>query len=357
MSFAAPLSPIAAQYRLSRWWVALIWVAVIAAVVAGFLYFSGRWQIFGHKEQTASAPVVAAPPPSTSLIRPPAETVVVRTPGPTAQQQQQLPIDAERQKALASDIQGFKGGGSTNQAAKPASVADTEKPGGPQDPLEASLQPTRVDGTEVVELPNPRWSIAHGRILPCIQQSRARSALPGMITATIPEAVYGDTADSILIPAGASVFGTIQHGLVNGIDYMAVLWQDVTTPVLYDSKGLAHRFRIAVNSPATSELGETGLDGDVNHHYVKKIGGILGMSLIQGAIQAGIQSVSKSQGNNNLNFNSFQSGGDSAAETLLKSWVAIPDVMTRDQGLTCGIGVIRDLNLHNAYTLLRNYRS
>ena len=89
--------------------------------------------------------------------------------------------------------------------------------------------------------------------------------------------------------------------------------------------------------------------------------GIIGISLIQGAIQAGTQAAANAaqrsgNGNTSLNFNSFGQGGQSAADELLRSWVEIPDIITRDQGTTCGIYVVRDLDMHGAYQLTQRYR-
>ena len=99
-------------------------------------------------------------------------------------------------------------------------------------------------------------------------------------------------------------------------------------------------------------LGETGLDGDIDHHYLKKIGGIVCLSFIQGAIQYGVaKAQSSGSGNTSINLDSFQQGGNEAAQQLLSSWVSIPDVMHRNQGLACSIFVVRDLDLRGIYQL------
>jgi type IV secretion system protein VirB10 len=180
--------------------------------------------------------------------------------------------------------------------------------------------------------------------------TRINSTLPGAVSAVIDDNIKGETGDVVLLDKGSKVFGTIQKALMNGADRLGVLWQNITTPVLYDGRGMPHQFRVTANSPASSELGETGLDGDVNRHLGRKIGGIIGMSLVQGGIQAGVQAASQNRGQQtNLNF--VQNSGNSASEELLRAWVQIPDVMTRDQGLTCGIQLVRDLDMHGAYTL------
>jgi hypothetical protein len=59
---------------------------------------------------------------------------------------------------------------------------------GTPDALEASLVPTKIDGTRVAELPDPRWLIEAGRLLSCVQVTKIDSTLPGAVTAIIPDA-------------------------------------------------------------------------------------------------------------------------------------------------------------------------
>lgn len=328
-----------------------------------FLVSTGRMN-FIHKNEVKADPVRTQmdnniPP----LVRP---TIPVqpasyqRPPTPSyAPQQKTAQVDneeEERMKALNSGLVAYSPLGSGMGTSATPEGNERAKPGSP-DALEASLQPTTMDGTKVAELPNPRWLIEQGRVLPCTQQTKINSTLPGAVTAIIPEEIRGETGDTVLFDKGARVFGTIQHTLMNGSDRLAVLWQNITTAVLYDGRGMPHQYRIAVNSPASSDLGETGLDGDINRHLPLKIGGILGFSFAQGAVQAGIQEATKSNNGTSINLNSMQSGTDQATSTLLNAWVNIPDVMTRDQALRCSIYVVRDLDMRAAYQLHQKFRT
>lgn len=365
MSLSQPLSPVAGAVAPSAWRKVAIWGAVAVVVLLGLLFFSGKLNlhIFSKVQPNANqnvqmsaaiAPLVRpleAPPP------PPPPHIADPRPSP------QLPAnpiaDAERQKAFASPIAAYRAQLTPAPAKAATTGAIDPETGGPMNPLEASLVPTKIDGTKVAELPNPRWLIEQGRVLPCIQQTKINSTLPGAVTAIIPVEIRGETGDVVLLPKGAKVFGTITQGLLNGLDRIAVLWQNITTPVLYDRRGMPHQFRINVASPAASEMGETGLDGDVNRHLVKKIGGIIGMSLLRGGIDAAVQTASKNNGNGNtsINFNQFQSPGDTASEALLRSWIAIPDIITRDAGLACSLFIVRDLEMRQAYTLTQQYEA
>jgi len=355
-------SPVVADAVFLRPWQKVgLWILIGLVFVGILVMFSGRMTFLHRQEAKAEPSHVQMDTNIPPLVRPQivlGTSVPIRPAYATPARTAQGPVvDDERIAALNSNIGVYAahsgiGGG----AAAGVDAAGRPLPGSP-DALEASLQPTTMDGTKVAELPNPRWLIEQGRVLPCTQQTKINSTLPGAVTAIIPEEIRGETGDVVLFDKGARVFGTIQHTLMNGADRLAVLWQNVTTPVLYDDRGMPHQYRIAVNSPAASELGETGLDGDLNRHLLQKIGGILGFSLAQGAIQAGIQEATKSNNGTTLNLNSVQSGTDQATSTLLNSWVNIPDVLTRDQGLACSIYVIRDLDMRAAYNLRLKYRS
>lgn len=360
------------QQQGTPWKAVIIGGGLLAAVVTASLMVGGRITIFHKTEQQAPAPQVRLTPNVTPVVRPvePAP-VLIQRPQPLPQPRPQLGlaspntdlVKARNSPILAYSISPTNAGAATQAktgAGQSGAAVDPDAipPSGQPDALESSLTPTKMSGTRISELPNPRWLVEEGRVLPCVQQTRINSTLPGAVTAIIPEEIRGETGDVVVMPKGAKVFGTVQHALINGLDRLAVLWQDITTPVLYDQRGLPHQFRVAVNSPAASELGETGLDGDVDRHLFKKVGGIIGLSLIQGAIQAGVNAASHNgNGNTSVSFNSFQSGGQSAADELLRSWISIPDVMTRDQGLRCSVFVVRDLDFHGAFRLTQQYRS
>ena len=62
--------------------------------------------------------------------------------------------------------------------------------------------PTKMDGTRVAELPDPRWLIEAGRLLSCMQVTKIDSTLPGAVTAIIPDAIRGETGDVVAAAQG-----------------------------------------------------------------------------------------------------------------------------------------------------------
>lgn len=319
------------------------------------------------REATHSAPKEVAPaavgpgqkymPPEVPGVAPAKVTNAAMTVPPLPVETQgatgQRPIDP-RIAARLSDI-GGGGGSGTVPSAPPGEhlPAMPQLPGlpGEQSPLAKSLAPTTLVASRATEIPNPRFTIEQGRLLQCTQQTKINTSFPGGVTAILPEGVRGETGDVTLLDPGSRVFGTIEHGMVNGLDRAFILWQNITTPVMYDADGTPRQLRVTVNSPAADQLGQGGLDGDVNHHYLRKFGAALGFSLIQGGFQMGAAALSggnsgggaNSFTSNNLNFQ----GDNQVASQALSASINIPDVLTRDQGLPCAIFVMRDLVIDN----------
>jgi type IV secretion system protein VirB10 len=334
----------------------IVGCSLIAVIGAGYM-FSGREIPFIHHDQPSDRPIeVQMNGPITRLDKPVEQLPPITRPAIVDKARATGGNNDSAKAAAESNLVAFSLTGSANGAPAPTTKPGATDPDGlplanQPDALELSLKPTRITGTRVSELPDPTWLVTQGRVLPCTQQTAIDSSLPGAVTAITSEPIRGEAGDVVLIPKGARVFGTVQHSLMNGLDRLAVLWQSISWQ-LPDNQGLLHLYRIETDSPASSVLGETGLDGDIDHHYLKKIGGILGMSLIQGGIQYGVaKAQSSGQGNTSVNLDSFQQGGNEAASTLLQSWVAIPDVMHRNQGLACSIFVVRDLDFRGIYQL------
>jgi type IV secretion system protein VirB10 len=59
----------------------------------------------------------------------------------------------------------------------------------------------------------------------------------------------------VLLDHGTRLFGSIEHGVVNGLDWVFVLWQNALTP-----SGL----KITLNSPAADEVGRGGIEGELD---------------------------------------------------------------------------------------------
>jgi type IV secretion system protein VirB10 len=237
------------------------------------------------------------------------------------------------QAALDSDIMGIsadaisqKGGGD------PARGNGSEVPAAQKSELAQRLTSTEFRPSRATELPNPDFLISQGRQIPCDQQTAIDTTFPGLIRATIPTPVYGDTGNVIVLDKGSRVFGSMERAIINGLDRQFVLWNRITTPPLYDRAGVPHEYAIQVDSPAADEVGATGLQGEVDRHEWQKIKGAVLMSVLTGGLEYGIASAQQ-KGTSNLNISSGSGGLEQLPSQLLASQINIPDVLKRNQGL------------------------
>lgn len=123
---------------------------------------------------------------------------------------------------------------------------------------------------------------------------------------------------------------------------MAILWTRAETP-----KGVT----INLDSPATGQLGEMGVNAKVNNHFWKRFGGAIMLSLIQDAIDVGTSRLeeSNSDGNNNTTINNTSNTASTMAEEALRGTVNIPPTATINQGTVLNIMVARDMDFADVY--------
>jgi len=216
------------------------------------------------------------------------------------------------------------------------------------------LKPTELTGFKATVMKHPSMTIEQGRIIQCRNVTPMTSGLPGFVQAKISYDVWGADGTVKLLDHDSTMFGEIQHGLVNGQERLFVLWRQITTPP-------PNLVRITLNSPAADEMGEAGVPGDVNHHFWQKVQGALLLSGIEsvftglsGALSHLGQSGSGNQTQGlNLNFSQFGGQGSNLASQMLASTISIPDTLHRDQALPCSAFVSGDLDFSNVYSVTR----
>src|SRR5262249_34697339 len=117
-----------------------------------------------------------------------------------------------------------------------------------------------------------------------------------------------------------------------------VLWTEARTPT-----GVV----VPLASPGTDELGRAGLSGQVNRHFWERFGAAILLTVINGAVQSAVQSSTSNGGTVILN----PSGSQELMTEVLKSTVAIPPTITKQQGDRIQILVARDLDFRSVYEL------
>lgn len=131
-----------------------------------------------------------------------------------------------------------------------------------------------------------------------------------------------------------------------------------------ESNCYAKRSNINIDSPASSELGESGLTGRVNNHFFKRFGGAMLVSLVTGisdgvgkSVGASIgREIDKGLGNGNgttvidLGGSSSNGAGDVASK-IIEQTSNIPPSIVKHQGDKVTIYVARDVDFSSVYRL------
>jgi type IV secretion system protein VirB10 len=121
-----------------------------------------------------------------------------------------------------------------------------------------------------------------------------------------------------------------------------VLWTRLRTP-----SGVT----VDLDSPATGELGESGLGGYVDNRWGERLGAAVLLSLIEDAIKYATASQETASGSNNVILPNTTAQGSKLAEQVLATTINIPPLLYQNQGGVVGVYVARDLDFSSVYEL------
>jgi len=159
-----------------------------------------------------------------------------------------------------------------------------------------------------------------------------------MTTCVTATDTFGVDGKVVLLERGSKLVGETRGEVQNGSARVFVLWTEARTPT-----GVL----VPLDSPGTDELGRSGLPGKVNRHFWDRFGAALLISVIDGAVQAGVQS--SSHGNGTIIYN--PSTAQDALTDVLKGTINIAPTVVKHQGDRIQILVARDLDFRPVYEL------
>ncbi|ECK7706980.1 type IV secretion system protein VirB10 [Campylobacter coli] len=194
---------------------------------------------------------------------------------------------------------------------------------------------------------NQNLLLPKGTYIGCALKTRLVSSIKGGIACIVSNDVYSANGNTLLIEKGSTITGTFNSGqLDDGMDRLFVIWQEIRTP---------NNVIIPVYSGATDELGSSGVQGWVDHHYLKRFGSAILLSMIDDAMA--ILADRMSRGNNNNYYNYTENTRDNVsniADTALKKMIDIKPTLYKNQGDLVGVYVNRDIDFSKVYKLVRN---
>lgn len=186
-----------------------------------------------------------------------------------------------------------------------------------------------------------------GTYIGCALKTRLVSSIKGGIACIVSNDVYSANGNTLLIEKGSTITGTFNTGQMDdGMDRLFVIWQEIRTP---------NNIIIPVYSGATDELGASGVQGWVDHHYLKRFGSAVLLSMIDDSLAIlADQITGKDNKNNYVNYT--ENTRDSAKEianTALEKMIDIKPTLYKNQGDLVGVYVNRDIDFSKVYKLTR----
>ncbi len=205
------------------------------------------------------------------------------------------------------------------------------------DRLAGLLTPQATPAVEARVLPTLRFLLPKGAFIDCTLETAIDSTLPGMTTCVTATDTFSADGTVVLLERGTKLVGETRGEVQQGQARVFVLWTEARTPT-----GVV----VPLDSPGTDALGRSGLAGTVERHFWERFGAAILVSVIDGAVQAGVQATSNG-GAVIVNPSSTQ---DVMTEAL-KSTVDIPPTVVVPQGARIQVLVARDVDFRSVYRL------
>lgn len=212
--------------------------------------------------------------------------------------------------------------------------------------LAGSMRSSNLANGTVNKRGDTTMMLLKGTTIPCVLKTKVDSTYQGFTICQVTKDVYSANGKVLLIERGSSVFGEQNIQMSQGKARVSILWSRIETP---------KNVSINLDSPATGQLGEMGVDARVNNHFWKRFGGAIMLSVIQDALAVGRSHLEKNkQGESNqTTVNNTTSTAESMSEEILKNTINIPPTATVNQGTVVNIMVARDVDFNSIYGLQR----
>jgi type IV secretion system protein VirB10 len=202
------------------------------------------------------------------------------------------------------------------------------------------LKPTLTPAVAAQVVPTRRFLLPKGAFIDCTLETAIDSTYPGMTTCIGAHDVYSADGKVVLLERGTKYVGEQKGDVKLGQSRVFVLWNEARTPT-----------GVVVNlaSPGTDELGRSGLPGYVDTHFWDRFGAAILISVIDGALQALAASQQNGSGGTAVVLN--PQGTKDIMTEVLKSTVAIPPTVIKNQGDRIQVLVARDVDFRPVYAL------
>jgi type IV secretory pathway VirB10-like protein len=265
--------------------------------------------------------------------------------------------------AIGNALAGARGGASTggDAAASGGAPADGGVPGGMSgDGSSASglanggLGSIALGGAATIEArrlaTDRNYLIPRGSSISCVLDSRLVSDVSGQTSCTVNTNVYSMNGAYRLIPKGSRLSGTYSSGAVSN-ERLAIIWDRILTPEGID---------VAISDSGTDAMGGTGVPGEFNGNWGKKLYTALLVSLAGDLFKLGTVKYGPTQTTTKIDANGATTSQTTpfesiTVETLSKvpgqiaaKTLAMPGTITIAQGQLVKVVTTRDIDFQQA---------
>ena len=202
------------------------------------------------------------------------------------------------------------------------------------------LRPTPTPAVAAQVLPTRRFLLPKGAFVDCTLETAIDSTFDGMVTCIGASDVYSADGKVVLLERGTKYVGEKRGELKQGQARVFVLWNEARTPT-----------GVVVNlaSPGTDQLGRAGLPGFIDTHFWDRFGAAILISVIDGTLQALAASQHRGTAGTAVVLN--PQGSREVMTEVLKSTIAIPPTVVKNQGDRIQVLVARDVDFRSVYAL------
>lgn len=299
-------------------------------------------KIFGNTDVSSQVPD-SAPTTSAASNQP---TTVVPAPQVSPQQNEKTLEEKANERRLSSGSASIgEGTGTSSERAALATRSNEKDEDDSEDRgLGQSFHSSAMKPAKAQIMKNQNFTIPSGTIISCGTKTELDTTYAGMVSCQVSRDVYSVDHHVRLIDKGAHIDGELTKGIAEGQKRVFVLWTKLRNP-----DGVV----INLESPATSPLGGTGIEGHVDSHFFKRFGSAIMLSVISDIGQAGIQMAGNALGdsNNRISFGNTSSNSSQMSNTALNKTINIPPTLYDQQGDMVAIYVARDLDFSDVYGL------
>ena len=205
------------------------------------------------------------------------------------------------------------------------------------------MKVTQLAGAKASVIPDPTRTITRGTPFgDCLSTVKINTEIPGQITCVLVSDVYGVNKKMVLLPKGTRIVGEQVGQLAIGQERMLAMAARAETP---------DHVIINLGSSFTDQLGQSGISGDVDSRFLKRLGPALAFSVLD-ALTLNLSNKSGGGGGNSIIVGAGGATRDTA-QSVADMYKNIPPVITANHGSRLSIIANQDLDFSGAVKLKR----